>query len=138
MLLKNLEVKENFNFYLLIMSKILQKILSKKNSLIRYMNVFILSFYTTFILTDKVLAAEVDPASHISLIIERVIQIMTQIGSAVLLLYIVKDAFTILERKDDPMVRSMILRDVFLLIVAAIFLFNPNLILDAIRFIANV
>lgn len=138
MLLKNLEVKENFNFYLLIMSKIVKKILSKKSSLIRYMNVFILSFYTTFILTDKVLAAEVDPASHISLIIERVIQIMTQIGSAVLLLYIVKDAFTILERKDDPMVRSMILRDVFLLIVAAIFLFNPNLILDAIRFIANV
>lgn len=120
------------------MSKIVQKILARKNSLTRYIYTFIFSFYTTFILTDKVLAAEIDPASHISLIIERVIQIMTQIGSAVLLLYIVKDAFTILERKDDPMVRSMILRDVFLLIVAAIFLFNPNLILDAIRFIANV
>lgn len=120
------------------MSKIIQKIVEKKVSITRYLNTFIVSFYSTFIFTDKVLAAEIDPASHISLIIERVIQIMTQVGSAVLLLFIVKDAFTIMERKDDPMVRSMILRDVFLLIVSAIFLFNPNLILDAIRFIANV
>lgn len=99
---------------------------------------FIASFSATWIMTSKVFAAEVSPADEINLIIERVIQIMTQVGSAVLLLFIVRDAFTLLERKDDPTVRTALMRDIFLLVVAAIFLFNPNLILNAIKFIANV
>lgn len=99
---------------------------------------FVTSFCTTWIFVSPVSAAAMGPADEINLAIERVIAIMTQVGSAVLLLFIVRDAFTILERKDDPMVRTQLMRDVFLLVVAAIFLFNPNLILDAIKFIANV
>jgi arginine exporter protein ArgO len=99
---------------------------------------FIVSFCITGIFIQSVSAAAMGPADEINVAIDRVIQIMTQVGSAVLLLFIVRDAFTILERKDDPMVRTQLMRDIFLLIVAAIFLFNPNLILDAIKFIANV
>jgi arginine exporter protein ArgO len=115
-----------------------EKILKNKNLLNRLWVLFVTSFTTTWMLTGKVFAAAVSPADEINLIVERVISIMTQVGSAVLLLFIVKDAFTLLERKDDPMVRTTLIRDIFLLVVAAIFLFNPNLILDAIRFIANV
>lgn len=115
-----------------------EKILKNKNLLNRLWVLFVTSFTTTWMLTGKVFAAAVSPADEINLIVERVISIMTQVGSAVLLLFIVRDAFTLLERKDDPMVRTTLIRDVFLLVVAAIFLFNPNLILDAIRFIANV
>jgi len=42
-----------------------------------------------------------------------------------------------MQNKDNPMVRNMLARDVFLLIIAAIFLFKPDFILNAIRFIAN-
>lgn len=115
-----------------------ERILKNKNLLNRLWVLFVTSFTTTWMLTGKVFAAAVSPADEINLIIERVISIMTQVGSAVLLLFIVRDAFTLLERKDDPMVRTTLIRDIFLLVVAAIFLFNPNLILDAIRFIANV
>lgn len=115
-----------------------ERILKNKNLLNRLWVLFVTSFTTTWMLTGKVFAAAVSPADEINLIVERVISIMTQVGSAVLLLFIVRDAFTLLERKDDPMVRTTLIRDVFLLVVAAIFLFNPNLILDAIRFIANV
>jgi arginine exporter protein ArgO len=115
-----------------------ERILKNKGLLNRLWILFVTSFTTTWILTGRVYAAAVSPADEINLIVERVISIMTQVGSAVLLLFIVKDAFTLLERKDDPMVRTTLLRDIFLLVVAAIFLFNPNLILDAIRFIANV
>lgn len=115
-----------------------ERILKNKNLLNRLWVLFVTSFTTTWMLTGKVFAAAVSPADEINLIVERVISIMTQVGSAVLLLFIVRDAFTLLERKDDPMVRTTLIRDIFLLVVAAIFLFNPNLILDAIRFIANV
>lgn len=115
-----------------------ERILKNKALLNRLWVLFVTSFTTTWIFTGKVFAAAVSPADEINLIVERVISIMTQVGSAVLLLFIVKDAFTLLERKDDPMVRTTLVRDIFLLVVAAIFLFNPNLILDAIRFIANV
>ncbi len=115
-----------------------KRILKNKNLLNRLWVLFVTSFTTTWMLTRKVFAAAVSPADEINLIVERVISIMTQVGSAVLLLFIVRDAFTLLERKDDPMVRTTLIRDIFLLVVAAIFLFNPNLILDAIRFIANV
>lgn len=115
-----------------------QRILKNKGLLNRLWVAFVTSFTTTWILTSKVFAAAMSPADEINLIVERVISIMTQVGSAVLLLFIVKDAFTLLERKDDPMVRTTLIRDVFFLVIAAIFLFNPNLVLDAIRFIANV
>jgi arginine exporter protein ArgO len=119
----------------------IQKGFRNKRIFIQLAFSFVVAFCSTIIFTSPAFAAAVPapaPADEINSIIERVIQIMTQIGSAVLLLFIVRDAFTIMEKRDDPMVRSMILRDVFLLIVSAIFLFNPNLILDAIKFIANV
>lgn len=120
------------------MLNIKQKFYNNINKVKKLTYAFITSFCSTWILVSPVNAAAMGPADEINLAIERVISIMTQVGSAVLLLFIVRDAFTILERKDDPMVRTQLMRDVFLLIVAAIFLFNPNLILDAIKFIANV
>lgn len=96
-------------------------------------SVFVLSLF----MTTPVFAAQVDPAGEISLIVERVITIATQVGSGVLILFIVKDAFELMQNKDNPMVRNMLARDIFLLIVSAIFLFRPDFILNAIRFIAN-
>lgn len=81
--------------------------------------------------------AQSDPTGEINAIVERVITIATQVGSGILILFIVKDAFELMQNKDNPMVRNMLARDVFLLIVAAIFLFRPDFILGAIRFIAN-
>lgn len=81
--------------------------------------------------------AQTDPTAEINAIIERIITIVTQVGSAILILFIVKDAFEILQNKDNPMFRNMLLRDVFLLVIAAIFLFKPDFILGAIKFIAN-
>ncbi|MBN1968687.1 MAG: hypothetical protein JW870_04920 [Candidatus Delongbacteria bacterium] len=82
--------------------------------------------------------AQSDPSTEISAIIERIVTLATRVGSGVLILFIVKDAFEMLQNKDNPMYRSMILRDIFLLIIAAIFLFKPDFILNLIKFIANV
>lgn len=132
--------RQNFIIYFLPINYMLRKKISlKRLRLARTLTTaFITAFCITWILTSKAFAAQVSPADEINLIIERVIQIMTQVGSAVLLLFIVRDAFTLLERKDDPTVRTALARDIFLLIIAAVFLFNPNLILNAIRFVANV
>lgn len=81
--------------------------------------------------------AQSDPTAEINAIVERIITIATQVGSGILILFIVKDAFDLMQNKDNPMVRNMLARDVFLLIVATIFLFRPDFILNAIRFIAN-
>lgn len=81
--------------------------------------------------------AQTDPTAEITAIVERIVTIVTQVGSGVLILYIVKDAFDLLQNKDNPAFRGVLLRDIFLLVIAAIFLFKPQFILDAIKFIAN-
>lgn len=93
--------------------------------------------FTTLLFTSTAFAAT-DPTSEISNIIERIVKIVTQVGSGVLILFIVKDAFEMLQNKDNPAYRNMLLRDIFMLIIAAIFLFKPDFILQAIKFIANV
>lgn len=98
--------------------------------------VMAISFYP-ILFANRVLAQTVDPGAEINAIVERVIQIATQVGSAVLILFIVKDAFELLNNKDNPAVRGALARDIFLLIIAAIFLFRPDFVLGAIRFIAN-
>jgi hypothetical protein len=95
-------------------------------------------FLTTSLIAVTPVFAQSDPTAEISSIVQRVITIVTQVGSAVLILFIVKDAFEILQNKDNPAFRGMISRDIFLLIIAAIFLFRPDFILNAIKFIANV
>jgi len=92
---------------------------------------------TTLLVLATPVYAQSDPTGEINAIIERIITIATQVGSGILILFIVKDAFDLMQNKDNPMVRNMLARDVFLLIVAAIFLFRPDFILNAIRFIAN-
>lgn len=92
---------------------------------------------TTLLVLATPVYAQSDPTAEINAIIERIITIATQVGSGILILFIVKDAFDLMQNKDNPMVRNMLARDVFLLIVAAIFLFRPDFILNAIRFIAN-
>ena len=82
--------------------------------------------------------AQSDPSAEISAIIERVITIATRVGSGVLILFIIKDAFELLNGGDNPMMRGKLARDVFILIIAAIFLFKPDFILEAIKYIANV
>ncbi len=81
--------------------------------------------------------AQSDPSGEINAIVERVIKIATQVGSGILILFIVKDAFDLMQNKDNPMVRNMLARDIFLLIISAIFLFKPDFILNAIKYIAN-
>jgi hypothetical protein len=82
--------------------------------------------------------AQSDPSAEISAIIERVITIATRVGSGVLILFIIKDAFELLNGGDNPMMRGKIARDIFFLIIAAIFLFKPDFIMEAIKYIANV
>lgn len=94
------------------------------------------SFYP-IIFANKVLAQGTNPGAEINEIVNRVIQIATQVGSAVLILFIVKDAFELLNNKDNPAMRGILARDIFLLIVASIFLFRPDFVLSAIKFIAN-
>jgi Na+-driven multidrug efflux pump len=92
---------------------------------------------TMLLIATTPVFAQSDPTAEINAIVERIITIATQVGSGILILFIVKDAFDLMQNKDNPMVRNMLARDVFLLIVAAIFLFRPDFILNAIRFIAN-
>lgn len=82
--------------------------------------------------------AQSDPSAEISAIIERIISMATRVGSGVLILFIIKDAFELLQGADNPMMRGKLARDVFFLIIAAIFLFKPDFILEAIKYIANV
>lgn len=82
--------------------------------------------------------AQSDPSAEISEIIERIITIATRVGSGVLILFIIKDAFELLQGSDNPMMRGKLARDVFFLIISAIFLFKPDFILEAIKYIANV
>ncbi|MBU0976357.1 hypothetical protein KJ918_06160 [Patescibacteria group bacterium] len=97
---------------------------------------------TTFLLypfiTAQTVYAQSDPSAEISAIIERVITIATRVGSGVLILFIIKDAFELLQGADNPMMRGKLARDAFFLVVAAIFLFKPDFILEAIKYIANV
>lgn len=97
---------------------------------------------TTFLLSSFITAksayAQSDPTAEISAIIDRIITIATQVGSGILILFIIKDAFELLQGADNPMMRGKLARDTFFLIVAAIFLFKPDFILDAIKYIANV
>ncbi len=90
-----------------------------------------------FMLVQKAYAQS-DPSAEISAIIERIITIATRVGSGVLILFIIKDAFELLNGGDNPMMRGKLARDVFILIIAAIFLFKPDFILEAIKYIANV
>ena len=98
---------------------------------------FCLSLAAWVIIFTSEVSAQADPVAEINAIVERIITIATQVGSGILILFIVKDAFDLMQNKDNPMVRNMLARDVFLLIIAAIFLFRPDFILDSIRFIAN-
>ncbi len=97
---------------------------------------------TTFLLYPfiavQTVYAQSDPSAEISQIIERIITIATRVGSGVLILFIIKDAFELLQGSDNPMMRGKLARDAFFLIVAAIFLFKPDFILEAIKYIANV
>lgn len=96
-------------------------------------------FFTFPLITAQTVYAQSDPSTEISAIIERIVKIATQVGSGVLILFIVKDAFTLLSGSGDSyQTRNTIAKDVFLLIIAAIFLFKPDFILEAIKFIANV
>lgn len=82
--------------------------------------------------------AQGDPSAEISAIIERIITIATRVGSGFLILFIIKDAFELLSGADNPMMRGKLARDVFFLIISAIFLFKPDFILETIKYIANV
>jgi hypothetical protein len=82
--------------------------------------------------------AQSDPSGEISAIIERIVTLATRIGSGILILFIIKDGIEFVQNSETGQSRNIILRDVFLLIIAAVFLFKPDFILDAIKFIANV
>ncbi len=62
-------------------------------------------------------SAQSDPSAEITSIINRVITIATRVGSGILLLFIVKDAFVIIQNRSNPEYRSMMLRDIFFLII---------------------
>ncbi len=98
---------------------------------------FVTFAFSMLVFTSSVLAVN-DPTTEISGIIDRIVKIVTQVGSGILILFIVKDAFEMLQNKDNPAYRNILLRDIFMLIIAAIFLFKPDFILEAVKFIANV
>ena len=79
-----------------------------------------------------------DPTQGIVDIINNVKNILGKVGSAVLIFFIVKDAFEIMSNPNAPEKRGEILRSISLKVIAAIFLFNPDFVLNAIKFIANV
>lgn len=97
---------------------------------------------TTFLLYPcialQTVYAQSDPSVEISAIIGRIVTLVTRIGSGVFILFIIKDAFDMLSNKDNPQYRGQLARDIVLLLIAALFLFKPDFILDAIKFIANV
>lgn len=82
--------------------------------------------------------AQSDPSAQINSIIERIITIATQIGSGVLILFIIKDGVAFVAEGDTGQYRGKVARDIFFLLLAALFLFKPDFILDAIKYIANV
>ena len=97
---------------------------------------------TTFLLYPfmalQTVYAQSDPSAEISAIISRIVTLVTRVGSGVFILFIIKDAFDMLNNKDNPQYRGQLARDIVLLLIAALFLFKPDFILDAIKFIANV
>ncbi len=82
--------------------------------------------------------AQADPSAEISAIIERIVTLATRIGSGILILFIIKDGIEFVNGAETGQSRNIIVRDIFLLIIAAIFLFKPDFILNMIKFIANV
>lgn len=82
--------------------------------------------------------AQSDPTAEINSIIERIITIATQVGSGILILFIVKNGITFAVEGENSQYRGKIARDIFFLLLAALFLFKPDFILDAIKYIANV
>lgn len=82
--------------------------------------------------------AQSDPSGEISNVVNRVVGIVTQVGAAVVILYVVWDGINIIQRKDDPYVKTAIVKDVVLLFISVLFLFRPDFIVSAVKFIANV
>ena len=82
--------------------------------------------------------AQSDPSAEISTIIERIVTVATRVGSGILILFIIKDGIEFVQNTESGQNRNVIVRDIFLLIIAAIFLFKPDFVLEAIKFIANV
>lgn len=97
-----------------------------------------ITFLITPVMFLQQVYAQSDPSAEIASIIDRIITIATRVGSGILILYIIKDAFELLSGGDNPMMRGKLARDVFILIVSSIFLFRPDFILGAIKYIANV
>lgn len=81
--------------------------------------------------------AQSNPTNQIVDIIARITTIMTQIGTAILTLVVVKDGITF-ANNSNPENRGMLLRDLGMLLISAIFMFKPEIIVSAIKFIANV
>lgn len=79
-----------------------------------------------------------DPTQAITDIINNVKNILGKVGAAVLVVFVIKDAFEIMNNPDDPTKKGAILRSIALKVVAAIFLFNPDFVVGAIKFIANI
>lgn len=86
---------------------------------------------------NVVLAAN-DPSDDISSIVNNLVGIVTQVGAAIVILYVVWDGINIIQRKDDPYVKTAIIKDVVLLFISVLFLFRPDFIVSAVKFIANV
>ncbi len=105
-----------------------------------YKLIFILVLVVLFqFVFMQMVYAQADPTAEISAIIGRIVTIATRVGSALLILFIVKDAFELLSGGgDNPILRGKLVRDAFVLIIATILLFKPAFILDAIKYIANV
>jgi hypothetical protein len=80
--------------------------------------------------------AQTDPTTEISNIIERIVTIATQVGSAVMTLFIIKNAFEMMSGNDIEK-RGKLARDIFFLLIASVFLFKPDFVLNAIKFITN-
>lgn len=100
------------------------------------MNVAVFALLTA-ITTTSAYAAN-DPTAEITSMVDRIVKVVTQIGSAVFILFIIKDAFNIITGSEMAQTKATLLRDLGGLIIGGIFLFKPELILDAIKFIANV
>lgn len=108
-------------------------------SLMRKKFIFAIAMLVVMLITpmNVVLAAN-DPSGDISSIVNNVVGIVTQVGAAIVILYVVWDGINIIQRKDDPYVKTAIIKDVVLLFISVLFLFRPDFIVSAVKFIANV
>lgn len=82
--------------------------------------------------------AQGNPTAEINSIVERIITIATQVGSGILILFIIKDGIDFGINRGNAQFQGKLARDIFFLLLAALFLFKPDFILDAIKYIANV